>query len=192
RVVVFSSWGGDVLAELHAAVESELFEGAKGERGNGPLGDALARWREELGIDLFLILDQAEEYFVYHGAEGDEGSFVGQFPELLRAGLRVNCLVALREESLAALDVFRGKIPNLLANRLRLEHLDHDAGLAAVVQDARGPRGRRGGDRRARAGLQRARGQGPRGRRRAGARRGSPRAGRGRRDRARTFPPPSR
>ena len=136
-VVVFSSWSGDVLAELHAAVESELFEGAKGERGNGPLVDDLSRWTEELGIDLFLILDQAEEYFVYHGAEADEGSFVGQFPELLRAGLRVNCLVALREESLAALDVFRAKIPSLLANRLRLEHLDHDAGRAAIVEPVR-------------------------------------------------------
>src|SRR6185503_10983219 len=98
-VVVFSSWSGDVLAELRTAVESELFVDARGEeRTTGSLADDLGAWTEELGIDLYLILDQAEEYFVYHRADGDDGSFVGQFPELLRGGLRVNCLVALREE----------------------------------------------------------------------------------------------
>jgi WD40 repeat protein len=137
-VVVFSSWSGDVLAELRTAVESELFGELGSDReGNVSLADDLGAWTEELGIDLCLILDQAEEYFVYHGTHGNDRSFVRQFPELLQAGVRVNCLVALREESLAALDVFRGKIPNLLANRLRLEHLDHDAGRAAIVEPVR-------------------------------------------------------
>src|SRR3954453_23905246 len=137
-VVVFSSWSGDVLADLRTAVESALFGEPRGEeRVDRPLVDDLAAWTEELGVDLCLILDQAEEYFVYHGADGDEGGFVLQFPDLLRAGLRVNCLVALREESLAALDVFRAKIPNLLANRLGLEHLDRDAGRAAIVEPVR-------------------------------------------------------
>lgn len=137
-VVVFSSWSGDVLGELRTAVEFELFgEPQSGREGKGSLADDLAGWTEELGIDLCLILDQAEEYFVYHGTQGHDGSFARQFPELLQPGVRVNCLVALREESLASLDVFRAKIPNLLANRLRLEHLDHDAGRAAIVEPVR-------------------------------------------------------
>ena len=41
-----------------------------------------------------------------------------------RPGLRASFLVALREETLARLDAFKGRIPNLFGNYLRLEHLD--------------------------------------------------------------------
>lgn len=137
-VVVFSTWSGDVVAELRAAVETEVFGAARGESTtNATLADDLAAWTNELGIDLHLILDQAEEYFVYHGSNGGERSFVRQFPELLRPGVRVNCLVALREEALATLDVFKAQIPNLLANRLRLDRLDREAARAAIVEPVR-------------------------------------------------------
>ena len=58
-----------------------LRRAGSGREANGSLADDLAAWTEELGIDLCLILDQAEEYFVYHGTHGDDGSFVRQFPE---------------------------------------------------------------------------------------------------------------
>ena len=48
-------------------------------------------------------------------------------------GLRASFLLALREETVAKLDSFKGAIPNVLGNYLRLEHLDRAAGRAAIL-----------------------------------------------------------
>ncbi|HEY2938443.1 MAG TPA: hypothetical protein VGJ27_01375, partial [Gaiellaceae bacterium] len=132
--IVFSSWSGDPVRELRAAVAAELFGGSNGaDTGEGSLADVFQEWTSELNLDLYLVLDQAEEYFLYHGSEGGEGTFVEEFPELVtRPGLRVNALLSLREDALATLDSFKAKIPNLLANRLRLDHLDRGAARAAI------------------------------------------------------------
>src|SRR5262249_15989571 len=52
---------------------------------------------------------------------------------LRRGGLRVNVLIGVREDSLARLDALKAEIPNLLANRLRLERLDPAARAAPIV-----------------------------------------------------------
>ncbi len=82
----------------------------------------------------YLILDQFEEYFVYHSAadEDEPGTLLRDLPELLRRS-RVNVLIALREDSLARLDAFKARIPSVFANQVRLEHLDRDAGRAAIL-----------------------------------------------------------
>ncbi len=55
-------------------------------------------------------------------------------PELLRRpGLRVNVLLALRDDALAELDDFAGRIPELFSNLLRLDLLDREAGRAAIL-----------------------------------------------------------
>jgi WD40 repeat protein len=99
-------------------------------------GDAGAAIEEILGAaptdrDLYLILDQFEEYFVYH--EGDE-----TLPRLLAAllgerGRRINVLIGIRDDALAQLDSFRALVPNLLGNRLALDRLHRDAGRAAIL-----------------------------------------------------------
>src|SRR4029077_16401503 len=78
-----------------------------------------------------LLLDNFEEYIVYHGVEG---TLSDALPELLRRpGLRVNVLLALRDDALAELDEFAGRIPELFANLLRLDRLDREAGRAAIL-----------------------------------------------------------
>jgi WD40 repeat protein len=121
EVVVFSTWTGDPLVALIEAT------GGGGES----LATALEREAANAGGDLYLILDQFEELFLYH-PQG--GRFAGQLAEVLRTpGLRVNVLIGIREDALARLDVLKAAIPNLLANRLRLERLDRAAGEAAIV-----------------------------------------------------------
>ena len=78
-----------------------------------------------------MILDQAEEYFTYHG---DSGGFEGALAELVNRPLRVNVLLSLREDTLARLDRLKGRIPNLFGNVLRLDRLDRAAGRAAIVR----------------------------------------------------------
>ena len=79
----------------------------------------------ELPAADFLILDQFEEYFLYHG--GGDG-----FAEAL-ATSPAHVLIALREDQLAQLDAFQADLPNVFANRLRLDHLDRSAARAAIV-----------------------------------------------------------
>jgi len=122
-VVIFDSWTGDPIAGI--------LETARAGR---PFAEGLRGAATEAGGDLYLVLDQFEEYFLYH--EGDEGpgTLAWELPELLvRRDLRVNVLLAIREDALARLDAFKGRIPNLFANYLRLDHLDRAGGRAAIV-----------------------------------------------------------
>ena len=121
EVIVFATWTGDPVAALVDAA------GGSGDL----LADALADAADRAGGDLYVILDQFEELFLYH-KQG--GAFAEQLAQLLRrGGLRVNLLIGMREDSLARLDALKASIPNLLSNRLRLERLDRLAGTAAIL-----------------------------------------------------------
>ncbi|MDP9303506.1 MAG: hypothetical protein M3O92_03265, partial [Actinomycetota bacterium] len=99
----------------------------------GDPGEAFADLTPLTGRDLYLMLDQFEEFFLYH--EGDL-TFIQELADVIRRpDLRVNVLIGIREDALALLDAFKAVIPNLLSNRLRLENLDRQAGEAAI----RGP-----------------------------------------------------
>jgi WD40 repeat protein len=126
-VVVFSRWSDDPAAALAEAVMQ-----AGGAGSNGSALDALEQ--AQSGRDVYLVLDQAEEYFLYHADDGGPGSFAEALPALLSAPYRLNVLVSLREDSLAKLDRFTGRIPSLFANTLRLDRLDRHAAHAAIVR----------------------------------------------------------
>jgi WD40 repeat protein len=138
-VVVFDAWRDDPQAALRSAVAHAVTE-ALGSSLQPPdeeasLTDSLRMWQQVLDGDVYVILDQAEEYFLYHGAEEGAGTFAVDFPAVVNSpGLRVNFLLAIREDALAKLDVFRARIPNVLGNYLRLEHLDPRAARAAIVE----------------------------------------------------------
>jgi WD40 repeat protein len=124
-VVVFSRWSEDPSTAL-----AETLAQAAGGGSNGSAVSALEHAQSER--DVYLVLDQAEEYFLYHADDGGPGSFAEALPAVLGAPLRVNVLVSLREDSLAKLDRFTGRIPGLFANTLRLDRLDRQAARAAI------------------------------------------------------------
>ena len=126
-VVVFASWSDDPAAGLAEAVRE-----AAGLASNGSAGDALTAAQAER--DVYLVLDQAEEYFLYHAGESGPRSFAEALPAVLSTPLRVNVLVSLREDSLAKLDRFTGRIPGLFANTLRLDRLDRVSARTAIVR----------------------------------------------------------
>jgi WD40 repeat protein len=107
QVALFNSWVDDRTDELHAAV-AESAEGY-----------------------VYLILDQFEEFFLYHDVDGPFGTELASL--LGDRGVRVNVLLSLREDALAVLDAFKGRIANLYGNSLRLDHLDREAARAAVL-----------------------------------------------------------
>ena len=82
---------------------------------------------------VYLVLDQFEEYFRYHPDDRGENGLVGELGRILRArDLQVNVLLSIREDALAALDRFKGRVPRLYDNYLRLAHLGRNAAREAV------------------------------------------------------------
>ena len=79
------------------------------------------------------MLDQFEEFC---STTHRNGGFAEDLAHAIRArSLPANFLIGIREDALARLDHFKGQIPNLFDNYLRLAHLDQAAGEDAI----RGP-----------------------------------------------------
>jgi WD40 repeat protein len=137
-VVIVSSWVGDPFTEILDATEQAALalpdSTVEPVRRIGSLADVLGTWTRRLDRTVYLMLDQFEEYVLYHEGESGPGTLIEELPETLRRrGLRTNVLLGIREDSLAELDAFKGRIPNLFANTLGLDRLDRRAGEAAVV-----------------------------------------------------------
>jgi WD40 repeat protein len=133
--VVFASWAHDPADRLAEAIEETVrplvHPTALGPPEGASLADVAEHWSGVLDGDLCIVLDQLEEYFVYHGPDD---SFLEQLPELvLRPGLRANVLLSLRDDELARLGVLRARIPNVYANARVLERLDRDSARAAIL-----------------------------------------------------------
>jgi WD40 repeat protein/cytoskeletal protein RodZ len=138
-IVVFNAWRDDPITALAAEVEkgvSSFLSGHKTdetEKGKVSFVDTLRFWSEQIGGDLLIILDQFEEYFLYHSQEEGEGTFAVEFPRAVnRQDLRASFLISVREDALAKLDRFKGRIPNLFDNYLRIDHLDRAAARDAI------------------------------------------------------------
>lgn len=90
---------------------------------------------EQFRGQLHLLLDQFEEYLLYH-PDGSATAFDGELAAAVnRREVGARFLIGLREDGLAKLDRFRKRIPNLLGNALRLRRLS----LAAAREAIEGP-----------------------------------------------------
>jgi hypothetical protein len=136
--VYFNQWSGDPVARLLDRVGQEIARAlglALPPAPSGGLAGTLAAWTARWHLELLMVLDQFEEYFLYHRDEDDPGSFAAEFPPAVdRADLPVSFLVAIREDALALLDRFKGRIPNLFENYVRIRHLTASRAEAAVLQ----------------------------------------------------------
>ena len=85
-----------------------------------------------------MILDQLEEFFVYHGVDGPRRISPRRLrtSSITRESVSARCS-GIREESLARLDAFKPQLPNVLANYLRLEHLERAAARGAITEPLR-------------------------------------------------------
>jgi WD40 repeat protein len=139
-VVLFDSWRDSPVAGLADKVQESVARALNVKTLEPvPPSRALARilqtCAEQVDGNLFIALDQFEEYFLYHAQEDGEGTFAIEFPRVVNCpDLRVNFLVSIREDSLAKLDRFKGRIPSLFDNYLRIEHLNREAGWAAIKE----------------------------------------------------------
>ena len=136
--VYFNRWQQEPvqgLSQAVAAAAQPYLPDAAMSPPDGPLLAQLQGWSQATGSDLLLILDQFEEYFLYQNpaSASDPASFGAQLVQIANhSSLRVNLLISLREDALARLDYFKGRIPFLLDNRLSIGHLKRGAGQQAV------------------------------------------------------------
>ena len=140
-VIYFNQWRDDPVAGLLRAVREQVqallgttFEDTQEERAKS-LDDQLKTWAERVGGDLLILLDQFEDLFLYHPNEDGPGSFVDEFSRVVTdVSARVNFVVSIREDAVAKLDRFEGRIPTLFDNYIRVDHLDRDAAREAIIK----------------------------------------------------------
>jgi hypothetical protein len=136
--IVFAAWQHDPLHGLIEAIERGIEEFLGDTPAPAPshrLEDAIQAAAVATDAYLLIILDQFEEYFLYHGAESGEGSFDQEFPEVVGlAGLQAGFLLSMREDALAKLDRFKSRIPRLFDTFIRIEHLSAEDARDAIVR----------------------------------------------------------
>ena len=127
-VVLYRNWRDEPLAGLERAIEAATGVSLSG----ATFADRLQSCCEAIDGDLLLVLDQFEEFFVYHQAEVAERFSTELARAVNRRELRASFLVSMREDSIAKLDSFKGRIPNLFDNRLSIERLALDQARKAI------------------------------------------------------------
>ncbi len=130
----FSDWRDDPRASLPRVLAAEIQRATEQDPGfRRDLLDppAVIESCSQLGLDLLIVLDQFEEFFLYHEADAD--AFGRVLQQLLAPGSRVSILLSIREDSLARLDELEGALPGVFDHTLRLEHLDRESASEAVL-----------------------------------------------------------
>lgn len=93
----------------------------------------LSEWTERLGSDVLLILDQFEEYMLYHEGEDGEGTLAVELPRVVsQPNLRANVLISIRQDMLARLDTFKRRIPTIFDTCVRVDRLSRQDARAAI------------------------------------------------------------
>lgn len=133
----FSAWRDDPLPALVETIRAAAVE-ASGDldlppwQPGEPLVETLRAWTKRVRT-LLVVLDQFEEYFLYHADEDGDRTFAAEFPPIVNEpNLRVNFVLSLREDAWAKLDRFEGRIPRLFANYVRVDHLSRESARAAI------------------------------------------------------------
>lgn len=140
-VIYFNQWRDDPVAGLLGTVREKVeallgttFADSVEDRAKS-LDEQLKIWAERVGGDLLILLDQFEDLFLYHPHEDGRGSFVEEFSRVVTdTSARVNFVVSIREDAVAKLDLFEGRIPTLFDNYIRIDHLDRDAARDAIIK----------------------------------------------------------
>jgi len=136
-VCTIAAWRDDPLLTLMSAAQDAAREalGRSGEARWQP-GTSVVRslraWTRRVRT-LLIVLDQFEDYFLYHPDETGEGTFAGELPAIVNEpNLRVNFLLSVREDAWAKLDRFKGSIPRVFANYVRVDHLSREGAEDAI------------------------------------------------------------
>lgn len=142
-LIVFSNWSVKPLEELKASILSafrekfpEVYNAEQVEDlQSKDLAELIKRLTATTESELLIILDQFEEYFVYHGHQKELNAFDKEFARaVVDARVTANFLISIREDWLARLDRFQQDIPNVFENSIRIEHLSRAQAETAITR----------------------------------------------------------
>jgi Tol biopolymer transport system component len=96
------------------------------------LASAIAGWAQDRKSPVILVLDQFEEFLLYH-PKPTETTFVQDLATIVaNPDVEARVLLSLREDSLASLDALRAVMPEVLASPVQLRPLDRMAAEQAI------------------------------------------------------------
>ena len=134
-VVVHGAWHvdpiGGLTRSIRAAIEAHGMTLPATDEDHWLL-DRLRSWSRELGSRLVVILDQFEEYLLYH-PNADDPVTIELADAIAEVDDGTNFLISIREDAVAQLDRFEGLVPSILYNTYRVEPLDRAEARGAVV-----------------------------------------------------------
>ncbi|GAK49222.1 PBS lyase HEAT-like repeat [Candidatus Moduliflexus flocculans] len=127
-MVYYADWVSEPLEGLKTTIQQRLVKNRKitGQevKMSGDLLPFLETCAAYTSEPLILILDQFEELFQYHIRSGHLIPFVDQIAQVMNApDLPVSVVLAMREDFLAELNIFKNRTPGLFENYYRLEQL---------------------------------------------------------------------
>jgi WD40 repeat protein len=140
-VIVFREWqSDDYQADLHRQIIDAVNAVLSAEAGAdllsgdaGHLDDLLEMASAALGRTVFVILDQFEDYFLYHESDLRRPGFESELASAINSDeIDANFLFVVPEESLSKLDRLAPRIPYVLGNLFRLNHLERDGAERAI------------------------------------------------------------
>jgi CHASE2 domain-containing sensor protein len=135
--VAFAEWRAeDPLRALKQVLYNNVDEFSPtpgAQAGEATLAEVLRICSERVGGVVFVILDQLEELFLYHASDAAGRAFENELVDAIhRREGAANFLLSIREDALAKLDRLQGRIPGLLENLVRIEHLSESAASEAI------------------------------------------------------------
>jgi WD40 repeat protein len=136
-VAYVRDWSLDPLDTIAAKVLAAVSQAAGPVEMSGPSRLSVPWLRKLIQSSdiaaIYLVLDQFEEYLRYHPDDVGDDGLAGELGRILSTrDLQVNVLLSIREDALAGLDRFKGRVPRLYDNYLRLVHLDSAAAREAI------------------------------------------------------------
>ena len=127
RLLNFRRWHPGFETRLRHAAAAKL-----GAPKDSSLASAVAGWAQDRKVPVILVLDQFEEFLLYH-PEPAETSFVQNLAAIVAdPDSEAHVLLSLREDSLASLDALRAVIPGILSSPVQLRPLDRTAASQAI------------------------------------------------------------
>jgi WD40 repeat protein len=134
-VIVFRNWQNpNFLNQIKQEAAASLPDPAAIDP-SLPLDEFLAQIDRTRHGSTFIVFDQFEEYFLYNPNNDDPLGFeAGLASAVNRRDVGTNFLLSIREDGLSRLDRFQGRIPQLMNNMLRLDHLDLQGAREAIVK----------------------------------------------------------
>jgi len=127
RLLHFRRWHPGFETRLYRAAAAKLAAS-----GDSSLATAVRGWGEEQKAPMILVLDQFEEFLLYH-PRPTETDFVQNLATVVAdPDIEARVLLSVREDSLASLDALRAVIPGILSSPVQLRPLDRTAAEQAI------------------------------------------------------------